>query len=111
MSRIVCSSDDIEIGRHEVCNGAWQFCIEQAADFILPLAGLAGLQSRKIVAPSAGVRVDHAERSRLLFHVRQHARQHDVLDHIGKISGVIIVAIVHASTVGKRPRRKRYAVK
>ena len=57
------------------------------------------------------MRIDHAEWSRLLLHVRQHTREHDVLHNVGKVSRVIIVAIVHASAVWLRLKGKRYAVK
>jgi hypothetical protein len=41
------------------------------------------------------MRVDHAERLRLLAQMDQNAREHRVLDHIGEIAGMECVHIVH----------------
>jgi len=43
--------------------------------------------------------VDDAEGRRLLAQMHENAHQHRVLDHIGEIAGVKVVAIIHGRQV------------
>ncbi len=49
----------------------------------------------EVVEARAGMGVDDAERSRLVVQMREHASKHGVLHDVGKVAGVIGVAVVH----------------
>ena len=50
--------------------------------------------------------IDHAEGGWLFLQIDEDARQHDVLDDIGEISGVKGVTVVHAKGCYDITRRK-----
>ena len=74
------------------------------ADAVEPLAGLSRLVRRQIVEADAGMRVDDPERRVLALEVFDDARQHDVLDDVGEIPGVIGVPVVHENASLPRKR-------
>ncbi len=47
--------------------------------------------------PGAGMDVEDAERRRLATQMHEDAREHRVLEHVGEISGVKGVPIVHGA--------------
>ena len=73
------------------------------ADAALPFAGLARLHAGKVIEPDAGMRIDDAERLVLLLHVLEKARQHCMLQHVGVVSRVVGVAVVHARNTKNAP--------
>ena len=58
-------------------------------------AGLACLEAIQRVAAAAGMGVDEAERRRLGLQRLDQRQQHGVFEDVGKVAGVIGVAIVH----------------
>jgi len=54
-----------------------------------------GLGSMEVVKSAPAMGVDHGERSIFLAKMKKHAHKRRVLQHIGKISGMVAVTIVH----------------
>ena len=57
----------------------------------------------QIVEADAGMGVDDAKRLVLLLQILDQPRQHDMLDDVGEISGMIGVTIIHAQRPCRRP--------
>lgn len=93
---LVLGANGIEVRPQDVVDLVRQISAQKPPDTGLPLARALRLRAREIVDPGAGMRVDHAECGRLLLEVLYHQRQDRVLEHVGKISGVKGVSIVHA---------------
>src|SRR5579875_510236 len=72
---------------------------EKTADAEGPLAGSTRLGTAEIVAADACVRIDEAQRARLLDQVVEDTREQGVLHHVGEVAGVERMAVVH-----ERPR-------
>src|SRR5271157_4899630 len=60
-----------------------------------PFAGAACLRPGQIVNTGSRMRVDHAKRRRLFPQMQNDADKHRMFEHVGEISGVKGVAIVH----------------
>ena len=67
----------------------------QPSNAVPPLAGLLRFRRREIVEPDACMRIHDTEGFVLAFQIFDQARQHDMLDDVSEISGMIDVAIVH----------------
>src|SRR5204863_10047547 len=61
----------------------------------------------QIIESGAGMGIDHAKRGLLLLQIEENAHQHDMLDDIGKATGVKSMAIVHGRGVTTPLRAKR----
>jgi hypothetical protein len=62
---------------------------------VAELRAAARVRTAQIVQPGARVGVDHAEGRGLLAQMDENARQHRMLDHIGRAAGVKRVTVVH----------------
>ena len=69
--------------------------LQQAADAVLIFQGLAGFDAIQVIAANARMGIDHRKGGVLLFQMGQNQGQQGMLDHIGEVSGMIGVAVVH----------------
>ena len=70
--------------------------IGQPGNSGLSLARRHGRAAAQIVEPAPGMAVDHGKGGILLAKMQQDRHQRDMLDHIGEISRMIAVAVIHA---------------
>src|SRR5213080_4629861 len=80
-------------------NGRSQRGASEPGDAIAPFAAALRLLDGEVVAPSAGMDVDDAEWRWLAAQMHEDAREHRVLKHIGEISGVEGMPIIHGAQV------------
>lgn len=71
------------------------FALPQAGDALLPLAGAAGLVTLQVVEADPGMAVQVGVRRVLAPQQGEDPRQHQVLEDIGMVAGVVSVTIVH----------------
>ncbi len=71
--------------------------LDQSADPVAPFAGFLRLFRTQVVEADTRMRVDDTESLVLALQIFDDAGQDGVLDHIGEVSGMIGVAIVHVS--------------
>jgi len=95
----IAGRDRIEIGRKDYTSGRSQRGASEPGDAIAPFAAALRLLDGEVVAPSAGMDVNDAEWRWLAAQMHEDAREHRVLKHIGKISGVEGVPIIHGAQV------------
>ena len=87
--------DGVEIGREQICAASCRRRLPDALDALAPFAAAARLRAEKVVAAGAGMGIDHAKSRRLVAQVREDARQHRVLVHVGEVAGMEGVPIIH----------------
>src|SRR6185436_410117 len=83
--------------------GGWQrrrAGTEEAADAAFPLGGLGGFRGIEGVEAGAGVGVDDAEGGRLALEVPDDEREHNMLQHVREVAGMVGVAVVHSIKPG-----------
>ena len=68
---------------------------QQAMNAASGLAGLLRFLAGEIVAADAGMAVEQEQRSVFGLQMRDDAAQHDMLEDVGEIAGVIDMAVVH----------------
>ena len=95
----IAGRDRIEVGRKECTNGRSQRGASEPGDAIAPFAAALRLLDGKVIAPSAGMDVDDAEWRWLAAQMHQDARDYRVLKHIGEISRVEGVPIIHGAQI------------
>src|SRR5262245_23674328 len=94
----VLAADRVEIRPEAPGDGRWQWpdaWSQEPADATLPLAGLVRLLRIERIAPAAGVRVDDAEGRRFALQVLDNESEHDMLQHVREIAGMIGMTVVH----------------
>jgi hypothetical protein len=95
----IAGRDRIDIGRKECTSGRSQRRSLEPGDAIAPFAAALRLLGGEVVAPSTGMNIDDAKRRRLAAQMHEDAREHRVFEHVGEISGVKGVPIVHSAQV------------
>src|SRR4029453_18573928 len=69
----------LEIGLENFRDVLRKLCAEQPADAVSPFARLLGFLAAEIVEPRTGMRIDDAERRRLLFQMLDDERENRML--------------------------------
>ncbi len=100
----ICRADSVEIRGEERGHRVGQrFRVrsQQPADAASPFAGALGLGAVQAIGADARVRVDHAQRLRLLRQAGERTREDRVLQHVCEVAGMEGMAIVHAASFSR----------
>src|SRR5262249_48750185 len=87
--------NDIEVRLDQVVRGPARACPPNPLDALTPLIAPRCLGTAQVVPPRPRVRIDDTKGCGLEAQVQQKTHQHAVFVHIGKITGMKSVAIIH----------------
>ncbi len=91
----------IQQGIQKACCFLIEGSLDEPADPVPPFAGFLCFFGTQVVEADSRMGVDHAESLVLAFQIFNDAGHDGVLDHIGEVSRMIGVAIIHVSRFGE----------
>ena len=93
ISPVAKAAHDVDVARQHAGHGGER---QQPQDAFASLSGFLRLSSSDVIDATPCMGIDHREGLVLFAQMQKHGNQCRVLQHIGEISGVVNVAVVHA---------------